>query len=130
MGFNQIQFSPPYHFIEISDATGAGPTRPLAAVVALHSQRIAIVVHSVQRVCIKCALVDKTKVRIAKLLVAYLHAGTVVLGVAAQVECESRSCKLYITLQLLALSSSRFQLGFLRVNLHRPTSACSGHTAL
>ena len=41
--------------------------------------------------------------------------------VAAQVEFESKVSKWSITFQLQALSSRRFQPGFDRVNLHRPT---------
>jgi hypothetical protein len=40
---------------------------------------------------------------------------------AAQVEFETKVCKLSIILQFQALSSRLFQLGFDRVNLHRPT---------
>jgi len=41
--------------------------------------------------------------------------------VAAQVEFECRSRKQFITVEFQALSSRWFQLGFDRVNLHRPT---------
>jgi hypothetical protein len=43
-------------------------------------------------------------------------------GVATQVEFESKICKQYITLQLQAFRSRRFQHGFRRVNLHRLTT--------
>ena len=48
---------------------------------------------------------------------------TFLRGVAAQVEFESKILKQCITLELLGLTSRRFQLGFHRVNLHRPTVA-------
>jgi len=50
------------------------------------------------------------------------------LVAAAQAGSESKMCKQSIILQFQALSSRRFQLGFDRVNLHRPTlsSAASG----
>jgi len=43
------------------------------------------------------------------------------LDVVPQVEFESRSRKQYITLRYQALRSRRFQRGFHRFNLHRPT---------
>ena len=42
-------------------------------------------------------------------------------GVAAQVGIESKIWKQYITFQSQALNPRRFQRGFDRVNLHRPT---------
>ena len=44
------------------------------------------------------------------------------LGVATQVEFESKTSKLFIIFQFQALSSRRFQHGFHRFDLHRPTS--------
>jgi hypothetical protein len=51
-------------------------------------------------------------------------------GVAAQVEIESVLLKQFTIFQFQALSSRRFQRGFDRVSLHRPTmaKACTGDT--
>jgi hypothetical protein len=46
-------------------------------------------------------------------------------GVVAQVEFESRAPRRFITFQFQALRSGRFELGFHRVNLHRPAAAMS-----
>jgi hypothetical protein len=56
--------------------------------------------------------------------------GSHVRCVAAQVDFESRSRKKYITIWFQALSSKRFQLGFDRVNLHRPTAAAAAVLAV
>jgi hypothetical protein len=44
-------------------------------------------------------------------------------GVAAQLEIESNVKNQFISFQFHALNSRRFQHGFDRVNLHRPTEA-------
>jgi len=46
------------------------------------------------------------------------------LGVAVQVDFESKYRRRYLISRFQALSSRRFQRGFDRVNLHRPTLVC------
>jgi hypothetical protein len=55
-------------------------------------------------------------------VVALVSVVASILVVAAQVEIESETWKQVIIFQVQAPNSRRFQRGFERVNLHRPTS--------